>query len=54
MLLTIVKSFELFVIIIGVTGSSFFFQQAPQVEKESGAEGGEYIGDFQDHFGQFY
>ena len=40
-----VKSFELFVIIFGVCfGSLLFFHQAPQVEKESGAEGEDDIG----------
>ena len=31
-----------------VSGSLLFFHQAPQVEKESGAEGGEDTGDSQE------
>ena len=40
-MLTIVKNFELFVEILVYSGSLLFFHQAPQVEKESGAEGEE-------------
>ena len=41
------KNFELLVIIVAV---HYAFHQSPQVEKESGAEGEEDIGDS----GQFY
>ena len=45
-MLTIVKKFESFIIILLHSGILLFFQQAPQVEKESGAEK-EEIGDSQ-------
>ena len=44
-MLTIVKNFESFLIILLYSGSLLFFHQAPQVEKESGAEREEEIGD---------
>ena len=47
-MLTILKNFESFVIIFGVYGSLLVFHQAPEVEKESGAEGEEEIGDSQE------
>ena len=42
-MLTIVKNFALFIIIFVYGGSLLCFHQAPQVEKESGAEGEEKI-----------
>ena len=44
----IMLTFELFVIIFLYSGTILFFHQSPQVEKESGAEGEEEIGDSQE------
>ena len=44
------ERFEMFVIFLVYSGSFLFFHQAPQVEKESGAEGEEDIGDSQEQF----
>ena len=43
----------MFVMFLVYSGSFLFFNQAPQVEKESGAEGEKDIGDCQEPFGQF-
>ena len=51
-LLTTLKSLKCCYNFWCVNGSSLFFHQAPRVEKESGAEGGEDIG-YSNHFGQF-
>ena len=45
-MLTIIKNFEIICYNFFLySGSLLFFHQAPQVEKESGAEGEEEIGD---------
>ena len=40
----------MFVVLLVYSGNFLFFHQVPQVEKESGAEGEEDIGDSQNHF----
>ena len=46
------NEFGLFFFCWCVSGTLLFFHQAPQVEKESGAEGEEDIGILKNHFGQ--